>query len=73
MDEIIRSWAQYPVWGVVSACAVDSFYQSLTYAEALAMARRETTEPGRDATVVLVVSRHAGKELATAPVPVKSF
>lgn len=59
-EDIIKRWGHLPYWGVVSTWAADSFYENLTYTEAVALAEEEIKEPGRDATIVLLISKHSG-------------
>ena len=66
MQEIIEKWGHLPYWGVVSTFAADSFYENMTYAEAVAKAQEETREAGRDATIVLVISKHDGPPIGRA-------
>lgn len=52
---LVDKYGSFPWWGVVSTWAADSFYQGLTYKQALAKASEEAEEPGRDAVVVLMI------------------
>jgi hypothetical protein len=63
-NEFIQKFASEPVWAVISTFAADSVYDSLTYAEARRLADDENRrEPGRSATIVLVIEHLPEKAL----------
>jgi len=51
------------VWGVVSRFSVDVLYDNLTYQEAIEKAKSESSEPGQDAVVVLLIKEFNGKPI----------
>ena len=64
-QDIVRRLGHLPAWGVVSTFAAESFYENLTYEQAVRLAREEASrEPGRTASVVLTISTEVGMPLS---------